>query len=419
MFKKLYHRYSPIGLDLGRTALRAVQLCRSGTGLQIESALEVRLERCGDWYSLPDNDQENNDAYLINQIKHLMDRGGFMGRRVALNCPADKLDMRPVVLPADADGLERDAVLGVLRLKMADHLAFPLEQAVFDYFILDNNTSHNQSTIMALTADGAWIKHIMQLVSSAGLHCERMDAHPCVLARLAPVITKPADDNYIEQDTCQDDNVSTPNNYSVLTAMLDIGYSGSTLVVAKDNKPVFCRRFALGGQELTEALSQRIMVDLQQAENLKIAYGLDCQSRRLRFADQSEGRVAEAAIIDAEEADSDVADFEPDSVGQPELAKTIYAALQKDLNDFVQGLTRSLNYVISEQNGARLEKILLCGSASHTRNLDNFLGQEFSLPVDVFSHSLLEEITKYLPATRSHSGTWGTALGLALTEEQI
>jgi Tfp pilus assembly PilM family ATPase len=83
----------------------------------------------------------------------------------------------------------------------------------------------------------------------------------------------------------------------------------------------------------------------------------------------------------------------------------------------VEGLIRSLNYVINEQNGVPLEKIILCGAASHLQNFDVFLAEQFSISVERYSHPLLDDLMKCMPASRAFSGRWTTALGLALAKE--
>ncbi|MCK4628636.1 MAG: rod shape-determining protein, partial [Sedimentisphaerales bacterium] len=100
-----------------------------------------------------------------------------------------------------------------------------------------------------------------------------------------------------------------------------------------------------------------------------------------------------------------------------EISKTIFAALQADLNEYVEAVIRTLNYVIAEQNNARLDRILLSGSAGIMSNLDQFLKEYFELPVVHIAHPLLDEITRYLPSTRRNIGSWTTALGLALAGE--
>ena len=93
--------------------------------------------------------------------------------------------------------------------------------------------------------------------------------------------------------------------------------------------------------------------------------------------------------------------------------------MQAELNTFVEGLIRTLNYIIAEHRQARLEKIILCGSAAHTMNLDRYLVEQFELPVELISHYLLDDIVSYLPPTRANAGSWATAMGLALAKEKF
>lgn len=116
-------------------------------------------------------------------------------------------------------------------------------------------------------------------------------------------------------------------------------------------------------------------------------------------------------------AASDTLTAIPHETGNHELAKTLFAAVQKDLNTFTEGLVRTLNYAINEYKQYQLRGIYLTGGAGHTANLDAFLSDKFDMPVHCLTHPLLEAITAWLPATRRNPGCWTTALGLAWPKE--
>jgi len=428
MLDWLTKNYLPIGLDWGSTALRAVQLFRNGSAqrdhqdtLHVHAALEIpfpdgfiagpdsfdaaalpiadppvtQTERDKS-DSIPTEDRNIDEKWRAS-LTRLIDRGGFIGRRVVLNCPLEKMDVRPVTLPAPPTGLPREAVLGAVKLQIAGHLSFPLEQAVFDYVLVDQNVHKGQITVLAFATDSAWITHRIDLLRSLGLQCVAVDAIPCTLTRLA-----------------QYNNHNREQTDDILTGILDVGFSGSTLVVCGPRGPIFCRSFQLGGKELTQVLAQRLMIDGQLAEKLKIAYGIDSRPRRLRISDAREDKTdfrsaqsgTAVAVAENETAQTDT-----------DISKTIFAALQTDLNEYVEALIRTLNYVIAEQSNARLDRILLSGSAGVMGNLDQFLNEYFELPVVHIAHPLLDEITRYLPSTRCNIGSWTTALGLALAGE--
>ncbi len=413
MVNWLKPKYSAIGMDLGRTAIRAVQLRRRDHRLQIYSAWELKNNGLCDpgWgsYSEPIFDE----TQVISQIKRLRESGGFIGRDVVIHCPAEKLDMRPVDLPAGKEGLPRDAVLGALRLQMGGHLPFPMEQAVFDYLPRPNGDRPGSIRIMAITADGQWIKERIHWIESAGMHCIGVDALPCVMSRLS-TFSGGSEGFFEAPASSAPDPQESTDSKCLLRAVLDIGYSGSTLTAHDSQGPLFCRRFALGGREMSEILAQRLTVDFGRAEQFKRRFGIDCNSRRLCLAGAVADTREERAEGNGQGEETYYQPSDPSPEQDQEIGKTIFAALQSELRAYVEGLTRSLNYVITNYPGARLQKIYLTGAGAHTRNLDRYLTDQFELPVQVLGHRLLSELTDSLPATRAQGGNWTTALGLSL-----
>ena len=198
-------------------------------------------------------------------------------------------------------------------------------------------------------------------------------------------------------------------NDKELVVVLDIGFSGSTLVVIKGGTPLFSRRFSLGGRELTDILVQSLMVDWDQAQSLNKVYGLSAYHAGF---DLKEGETQNG------QSENDSNNKEP-RVKNAQIAKTILSALQPHLESFLEGLIRSLNYVIAQQRGSRLEKILLCGTASHLHKLECYFTDKLGIPVERMRNRLLSEITEQLPEPKAQTGRWTTALGLALYREEF
>ena len=85
----------------------------------------------------------------------------------------------------------------------------------------------------------------------------------------------------------------------------------------------------------------------------------------------------------------------------------------------MEALVRSLNYVIAQNRGSRLEKIVLSGTASHLKKLECYLSDKLGIPVERMQNRLLSEISEQIPESRGQSGRWATALGLALFGEGL
>lgn len=407
-------KYLPIGLDIGSTALRAVQLCRDGFDLHVHAALSLPRPQTDPHASTPDNANQQVIAEptaaasadeLTAQLRRLIDHGGFVGRDVILHCPADKLDMRPMDLPAGPQGLPPDAVAGAVKLQI-DQLPAAFDQTVFDHFTLGYDSRTSLLRVMAVIADAQWIHQRLQLITQANLRCRHIDALPCSLARLLQNTSPNPDEPHTA------DPSTSP--CESLTGIVDIGLNGSTLVISNPAGPVFSRRFPLAGQQITNMLAQRLLIDLQHAERIKKDHGIDWHTRHLCTASAAPAPAPANDAVTAATA-APLAQAQPQTdTSEPELAKAIYAALQSELHDYAQALTRALNYVVTNRSQAQLQRILLTGSAAHLKNLTAFLTEQFELPVQLLDHPLLQEITDALPPRYALAGPWTTALGLAL-----
>ncbi len=394
-------KWHPTGLDWSGTALRAVQLAGRDRKIRVHALLEKKFpESFAADFSENDTDfgpceQMIADGRMVDLLRQFHAMGGFAGREVVLHCPTDRLDLRPVVLPAGPSGLSRDAVLGAVRHQVAGHVPFDMESAILNYYPLEHDLQAGRLTVMALTADGSWIRQRVRCLEKAGLRCAAFEAMPFVMYRLLA---------YLLRHDPQYATVGTSSVYQPLFGLLDVSRSSSTLVVASHEAPLFCRRFAFGGREMTETLANQLLIPAEQAERLKVAYGLDYHEPHL-FGQNA------APEPEAVEGDAISAEKTP---RRRDMAHTIYNALKSSVEDFAEGLIRSLNYVITEQHDSHLERVFLSGSAGAMRGLDRFLEARFGVPVGLVNGPLLDELTGYFPENNGNSARWMTALALAL-----
>ena len=416
------NRFLPIGLDLGTTSVRAVQLCRRANALAVHAALEVTPAEtespppnqdpvAPDPYNQPETTTDPTTEALTDQLHRLAAYPVFHGREVILHCPASKLDLRPVQLPCGPEGLSREAILGVIKLQTGPHSGATAHEVVCDYYLADHDQARGRMTVIAITADAAWIKSRISLAQAAGWNCLAVESLPAALSRLvaAPPLSHEPTSDEAPGETNAPEQLDHPRDW--LIALLDIGFHGSTLVVRNQNGPVMCRSFPFGAQLMRDTIAQRLAVPPAYAEKLRTAHGFEFRS------------VAPACLQPAHA----VATIAPDppapqpapqsSPHDPQISRAIYDAVHDHLVDFAEGLTRALNYIINEYRAAELHRITVCGAPAHTRNLAAFLADQFELPVDCIDHPLLPQITSFLPPSRVLPGIWSTALGLALTRE--
>ena len=396
---KLFRTLLPIGLDWTSRSLRALQLQAQGREFKVGSMLETALpESC---WELPDPEDEsrmltpgdNADTLTVTSLRRLYELGGFRDNRVVLHCPADRLDVRQLSFPAGPEGLNSAAIVGAIRMQVGESLPFNTEQAVIDFIPLRHDREASRLSVVAVCADGEWVRRRVRLLEKAALQCIGCIPLPLVLTRLATHTTSLSPFPHNELSSTEK-----------LTGILDMGHRGSTLIVMREGRPLFSRRFSFGGREMTEALSAHLLVPPEHAERLKCSYGLACMKQDTTTANSETAAVSQHVYEGSQGS---------------EVSLTLFNSIRSELEAYIEALIRSLNYVITDQGGASLTHVLVCGGTGYTHGLTDFLSQQFEIPVTRLCHPLLEQAKYWLPESRDNLGSWVTAMGLALQQVDL
>ncbi|MBN2211280.1 MAG: pilus assembly protein PilM [Sedimentisphaerales bacterium] len=384
----LKKQLSPIGLDWATSGLRAVQLYRRGREIGVFSAMESPRTVFEDTTPILSTESTENtddhDEEIKNLLASLRDDGCFSGTSVIIHCPADQMDLRPITLPGGAEQLPQDTIMQTIRLQMKQHINFDIDKAIIDYYFLSTASTPENIKLIAVTADGDWIRQRVSQLQTWGWQCAGVIPLPAALWRLTKTMSTTSP---------QDADDSTP----LLKPILCIGQRHMVLTVHLDEGPVFSRVFAFGGDVMADALALRMQVNFTQAHQLIRSYGL------------SGAEPSPAA------ATATAAPLGP----QQEIARAVRTALHDEITLLVEGLTRALNYVINEYPQAKLDRVRCCGGGAHTPGLAHELGAQLDWPVELITHPLLDDIQTQWPVSRALAGQWATALALAYPQEGV
>ncbi len=398
MMKILKNRPGPIGLDIGHCGIRAVQYSRSGASYEVFCAQEHRYHRAQKMVLNENNvSQETIEGILKETITRVLAMGHFDGHEVILHCPSNRMDIRPMSLPCGKNGLDRETTLSALKCEMEGHLDFAVEHAVFDYQVIRVEPKSKGQSMVVYSADGEWIARRIRLVESIGLHCREVDALPCVLHRIARTGFIPAegpgrtlnDENREGADAVDPDNRSEKS----LTVVIDLAEKSSTLVVADSNGPFLSRYFNIGGYQLSQALGDALIVEPQEGDCVKCFYGLARYADHERDRNRGTGLLQEMASV---------------------VTRGIEIGVKPLLHKFIEGIIRTLNYVITDRYGFTLDTLYLLGGGSALNGIQEWMSRELEMPVKGLSSPLLDQIRTWIPGERGEPGLWATAAGLAL-----
>ena len=309
-------RRSAIGLDIGTSVVRAAELSfgRGGT----------TLDRFGQ-VVLPDGavrDGEVVDAdVVVSALKQLWSATGFGHRRVVLGVANQRVIVRQLELP----WMEQHELRASLAFQVQDYLPMPVEQAVLDFFPLEEVQSADSGARalkgLLVAAARETVLGNVRCAEKAGLTVAGVDLTSFALLR----------------------SMGRQSGLDVeCEALVDVGARVTNIVVHGAGMPRFVRILLMGGQDVTDAVSERLGVGPDEAEGLK-----------QHFAQLGGGDDVEA------------------------VAGTVATTMQ----DFIDEIRGSLDYYGASHPSAPVERIVVSGGGSRLEGLLERLASVTRLPV--------------------------------------
>ena len=318
-------RRTAIGLDIGTSVVRAAELSFGRSG--------VTLERFGQLVLPQDavNDGQVVDGEAVAAaLRKLWSATKLSHRRVVLGVANQRVIVRQLELP----WLARGELAASLPFQVQDLLPMPVDQAVLDFFPVEELTDgsgHRTLKGLLVAAARETVLANVRAVELAGLRVEAVDLTPFAVLRSLGRQTGSA----VETE-----------------ALIDIGARVTNIVVHSGGVPRFVRILLAGGQDVTDAVSDHLRVPPAQAELLK----------------QEAGRSPDGLVLAG--PDGDPTDFD-------EGLRTVASTAQ----DFVTEVRGSLDYYAASNPTAPVERLVVTGGGSRLEGILDRLSAATRLPV--------------------------------------
>lgn len=241
-----------IGLDFEPHGFKAIE---------IEKRRKENLVlRYGD-YDIQKSGDISDDEYA-QYLKSFFSEIGFSTPNVVLGLDSRNVFLRVIEIPYMSD---RD--LGnSIKFEAEQYIPLPLDQVELSYQRLDTGNNKDKKN----TGD----KINVQIVAAQKKHLER---YISILqkANLTPKAIEP--EALAVKRSLIDDTINGTTKEIEDTIILDIGKAGSMISVISGGEVRFTRATLIAGDMITKALKEKINLTDQEAEEYKMAYGMEEQ----------------------------------------------------------------------------------------------------------------------------------------------
>jgi type IV pilus assembly protein PilM len=342
ILKRLRKGSDTFGLDIGTSAVKAVQLKNGGGSARLVGMASVALP--ADTIS----DGSIRDTQTVaDAIKEAVAKAGIESTQAAIAVCGRELIIKKVQIPE----VPAKEVHDVVMLEAEHHIPFAIDEVFIDHHTLGR--SGGQMDVILVAVKKSKVNEYMAVVDQAGFNPLIVDVDGFALG------------NQWE--------LNFPREAGEAVALIDIGAAIMKTNVVRGGATIFARDIPFGGNNYTQAISQRLNIPFQQAEDAKLGKDVGVKWETL----------------------------------VPPLE-----AISRELSLEVQ---RTFDYFASTAESERIGKIVLAGGCAQLPGLNEYLASNWGIPVELARpFERIEVAPTYAEEASAMAPALAVAVGLGL-----
>ena len=230
-----------IGLDIGSTSVRLLQLSSHGSGYRVDHfAIEPLSEGV-----VVDKAVQDVEA-AANAISKVVQVSGTRAKSCAIAVSGSAVFTKLISLPAN---LAEADIESQVQIEANQYIPYPLDEVSLDFEVLGPSARNADLMDVLLAASKSEnIESRQDAIDSAGLKARVVDVEAFAIANAFELIRKR-------------DGVSR----SEAVGFFDIGYDMTTLLIIKGGRVIYTRDHPFGGHQLLEETQRRYDMTVEQA----------------------------------------------------------------------------------------------------------------------------------------------------------
>jgi type IV pilus assembly protein PilM len=238
MFKKSMGKKNLVGLDIGSSSVKAVELTKKGSALQL---LNMGFENLQTDTVVDGQIMELNN--VSNVISNIFNEHQIRTPRVAAGVSGHSVIVKNIVLPA----MSQEELQESFSWHAEEHIPFDIADVNLDYELTSKSTESLHVLMAACKSDK--IANVKQAIQLAGKHPVIIDVDAFALQNCYEVNYQP--------------------KAGEIVALLNIGAATMNINILNGTRSVFARDASVGGSQYTSLLQKELGLSFEQAEGVK------------------------------------------------------------------------------------------------------------------------------------------------------
>ena len=349
---------SAFGLDISDLSLKIAYLKHQRKGFQLHSFGSFPIAP-----GVVQRGEVKERDILVQTIQEAVKSLGAQlpTKQVVASLPEEQAFLQVMQLPR----MKQEELEHAVRFEAENHVPHAIEKVYLDFQVVQPFHNHLDHTDILLAAlPRTMVDPYLEVLELAGLVPKVLEIESLAISRAL-----------VSKETA-----------AMPLLLVDFGATRTSFMVFSGYSLRFTASIPVSSRQLTESIAQNLKVKKEEAEKLKIHFGLDRQ-------DDAKG-------------------------------KAVFEALQSPLSDLVEQIQLHLTYYESHtahqhlgSNQQRIKRIILSGGGSNLRGFTRFLSKELEREVilgNPWVNILETSLRELSPLPFGESLKYTAALGLAL-----
>lgn len=364
MFSQLFGKDTVVGIDIGSSCIKAVELEQSGHGWRLtNAAIQVTpLDSCRDGVI-------TNIVDVAQAVKTLLKSANIRSTQAVAAISGSQVIVRQVQFPKMTEAALRKSI----RFEASKYISSAIEDSVVEFEILGDSETPGQMNVMLAAAPKDLVESRISVLEAAGLEPVAIDVEAFALIR-----------TLIE---CS----STPEQQNGTVALIDMGASHTDVNIVASGGFALTRNIPIAGDSFTNSIKSLMGCTFDEAE-------------RMKFEMTTQDSL--------------------DMLSSPDVESKTWRVVQPLLDELLREVRRSIHYYQSQfpegAEQASVSKIILTGGTARMPGMAAYVESKLNVPVelaDAFSKSLISTGKYPVEFAQEYGPVLVVGTGLALKEE--
>lgn len=231
---------SLVGLDIGSSAVKAVELKQAGRA--------YRVTACGSEPLPPDSIVDGaiiDGAAVADAVRRLFDKSGIRTRDVAASLSGNAVIVKKITLPTMTEAELAESIY----FEAEQYIPFDVQDVNLDYQVLEGAEKNGSMDVLLVAAKKEKIADYTGVIAQAGRTAVVVDVDAFALQNAYEV------------------------NYGIepgaVVVLLNAGAGATNINILSGDQSVFTRDVSIGGNAYTEALQRELNLPYETADQLK------------------------------------------------------------------------------------------------------------------------------------------------------